>query len=161
MKLETLKTKELTLDPNNARVHSEKSIDAISKSLLAFGLQKPIVIDSDNRVVAGNGTLQAALKLGWETIETVRLPEDWTLSMIEAFAIADNRTAELSEWNKEVLAEQLLDLEEEDFPIDWLGFETEVEKEEKILEEFPSFDDDTETSYRCPKCEYEWNGAPR
>ena len=161
MKIETVKTKELTLDPNNARVHSEKSIEAVANSLAMYGLRKPIVVDSENRVVAGNGTLQAARKLNWETIEAVRLPKDWSEEMITAFAIADNRTAELSEWNKEVLAEQLLNLEEEEFDVYWLGFETEVEKEEKILEEFPSFDDDTETSYRCPKCEYEWNGSPR
>jgi len=161
MKIETVKTKELTLDPNNARVHSEKSIEAVAESLRVFGLQKPIVVDSENRVVAGNGTLQAALSLGWESISVVRVPKDWSEEMITAFAIADNRTAELSEWNKEILAEQLLDLEEEEFALEWLGFEPEVEREEKVLEEFPSFDDDTETSYRCPKCEYEWNGSPR
>jgi site-specific DNA-methyltransferase (adenine-specific) len=161
MKIETVKTNELTLDPNNARVHSEKSVEAIANSLAMYGLRKPVVIDSDNRVVAGNGTLEAARKLNWETIAAVRLPKDWSEEMIKAFAIADNRTAELSEWNKEILAEQLIDLEEEDFDIYWLGFEMEVEREEKILEEFPSFDNDTETSYCCPKCSYEWNGSPR
>ena len=93
MKIETLKIAELTLDPNNARIHSDKSIEAVADSLRVFGLQKPIVIDSKNTVVAGNGTLQAALSLGWDSIQAVRIPEDWSNEMVTAFAIADNRTA--------------------------------------------------------------------
>lgn len=161
MKIEEVKLENLTLDPENARSHSKKSVEAIAKSLELFGQQKPIVVDSENRVVAGNGTLEAAGLLDWAKIKVVRVPEHWTSEKIRAFALADNRTAELSDWNKSVLAEQLLELEEEEFPIEWLGFDSELKVEEKELEEFPSFDDDNETKYQCPKCSYEWNGAPR
>ena len=161
MKIETLKTGALTLDPNNARKHSGESIEAVADSLRLFGLQKPIVVDSENRVIAGNGTLRAALSLGWESIQAVRVPADWSPEMITAFAIADNRTAELSEWNKEVLAEQVLNLEEEDFVLDWLSVEPAVYKPEKVLEEFPAFGEESATSHRCPKCDYEWNGVTK
>ena len=161
MKIETLKTAQLTLDPNNARKHSDKSIEAVADSLRVFGLQKPIVIDSKNMVVAGNGTLQAALMLGWDSIQAVRIPDDWSPEMVTAFAIADNRTAELSEWDKQVLSEQVLTLEEEDFALEWLGVTPEIYKEEKVLDEFPSFGEDSETSHKCPRCDYEWNGATK
>jgi len=153
--------KDLTLDSENARYHSEKSVRALTKSLELFGQRKPVVITSDNRVVAGNGTVRAALKLSWETVDAVRVPDDWGPEKVKAFAIADNRTAELSEWDNTILREQLLQLEEEAFNIEWLEFDKSLLREEKLLEEFPSFSDDTETLYQCPKCRYEWNGAPR
>lgn len=161
MDIERVETKNLKLDSENARYHSDKSVKAIAKSLELFGQRKPIVVTSDNRVVAGNGTLKAALLLKWPTIEAVRTPADWSSEKVKAFAISDNRTAELSEWDKTILSEQLLELREEDFNLEWLEFSKDILKEEKLLDEFPSFDDDTETLYQCPKCHYEWNGSPR
>lgn len=161
MKIESLQIESLTLDPNNARSHDDKNLRAIKGSLKEFGQRKPIVITSDNVVIAGNGTLQAALDLGWKKIAVVRIPEDWDEDKAKAFALADNRTSELADWNSIKLAEQLLELEEISFDIEAIGFEKVIEKQEKELEEFPSFDDDTETAYKCPKCRYEWNGAPR
>lgn len=161
MKIESLQIESLTLDPNNARSHDDKNLRAIKGSLKEFGQRKPIVITSDNVVIAGNGTLQAALDLGWKKIAVVRIPEDWDEDKAKAFALADNRTSELADWNSIKLAEQLLELEEIDFDIEAIGFEKVIEQQEKELDEFPSFDDDTDTAYKCPKCHYEWNGAPR
>src|SRR5216683_2506759 len=56
----------LTLDPNNARLHNERNIEAIKESLRRYGQVKPVVARRSNRVViAGNGTLQAAREMGW------------------------------------------------------------------------------------------------
>ena len=107
MKTETVATADLVLDPNNARTHSTRSVDAIAESLSKFGQQKPIVVTAKNIVVAGNGTLQAAQQLGWTEITVVRLPKTWTAKQIEAFAIADNRTSDLSEWDIDNLVKQL------------------------------------------------------
>jgi ParB-like chromosome segregation protein Spo0J len=107
MKIESIEIAKLKQDPQNVRKHDERSIDAIAESLNSFGQQKPIVVTSKNIVVAGNGTLQAAQKLDWADISIVRLPADWTKKQIEAFAIADNRTADLSEWDIENLVNQL------------------------------------------------------
>lgn len=161
MVIEKIRVEDVRLDSENARYHSDKSVKAIAKSLELFGQRKPIVLTSDNRVVAGNGTLKAVGLLGWEFLDAVRVPDDWSPEKIKAFAISDNRTAEFSEWDKTVLAEQLLELREEEFNLEWLAFDKDVMKEEKLLDEFPSFDDDTETLYQCPKCRYEWNGSPR
>jgi len=56
-------------DPANVRKHNERNLTAIAASLRRFGQQKPIIIDGDNIVRAGNGTLAAAKKLGWQTIK--------------------------------------------------------------------------------------------
>ena len=123
MKLETIKLTNLTPDPNNARQHDEKNLKAIEGSLSQFGQRKPIVIDKANVIVAGNGTVEAAKRLGWTEIQAVRVPADWDADRIKAFALADNRSAELANWNPEVLTSQLVELEAAGFEIAEFGFE--------------------------------------
>lgn len=123
MKLETLRLTDLVSDPNNARKHDDKNLEAIKGSLTQFGQRKPIVIQGST-VIAGNGTLEAAKQLGWEDIQVVRVPEDWTADQAKAFALADNRTAELATWDDAVLQEQLLQLEMIGIPTEDFGFES-------------------------------------
>ena len=100
----------LTLDPANARKHGTKNLDAIKASLHAFGQRKPIVVQRKGMIVrAGNGTLEAAKALGWSHLAAVIIDEDNATA--SQFAIADNRTAELAEWDDETLA-SLLDVME-------------------------------------------------
>ena len=96
---------DLSNDPANARKHNDRNIDAIIASLRRFGQQKPIVIDKTNIVRAGNGTLEAARRLGWESIDCVTTSLEGSDAI--AYAIADNRTAELAEWDEDTLAAQL------------------------------------------------------
>jgi len=95
---------ELKPDSKNARRHEQRSIEAIQKSLVEFGQQKPIVILRDGTVIAGNGTLQAATSLGWKHLACVTFDD---VEKARAFAIADNRAAELSTWDVEELLGQL------------------------------------------------------
>lgn len=101
----TVSIDELTADPANVRLHKRRNLEAIKGSLLRFGQQKPIVIDPDGVTIAGAGMLEAARELGWKYLQVV-------VSDLEgidrtAFAIADNRTAELAEWEKDGLAAAL------------------------------------------------------
>lgn len=105
MQIERLKLAKLSCDPANARKHGEQNISTIVASLKRFGQQKPIVIDLSDCVRAGNGTLEAARSLGWTHIDCVRT--DLKGSDAIAYAIADNRTAELAEWDDDVLAATL------------------------------------------------------
>jgi site-specific DNA-methyltransferase (adenine-specific) len=123
MNIEILRIAELTPDPNNARQHDDKNLKAIMGSLKEFGQRKPIVITEAGTIVAGNGTVEAAKRLGWLDIEVVKVPNDWTDAQVKAFAIADNRTAELANWNQEVLTSQLLELEAEGWELTEFGFE--------------------------------------
>jgi site-specific DNA-methyltransferase (adenine-specific) len=136
MKIETLQIKDLTPDPQNARQHDEKNLKAIQGSLKEFGQRKPIVINQDGVIVAGNGTVEAAKRLGWLKIDAVRIPADWTPEQTKAFALADNRTAELAAWSPEVLAAQLVELEAAGFEIEEFGFEKiEVAEEPREIVE--------------------------
>jgi ParB-like chromosome segregation protein Spo0J len=124
LQIETVKIETLTFDPTNARKHDAKNLDAIAGSLKLFGQRKPIVVTPDNVVVAGNGTLAAAKSLGWTEIVIARTPRGWTWEQIKAFALADNRTAELAEWDSAVLANQLLDLDANGWELKEFGFES-------------------------------------
>ena len=141
MNVDVVLIDDLELDPNNARRHSKKNLDAIAASLERFGQRKPIVVWR-NRVVAGNGTLVAARSLGWREISVARCPDHWDELQVKAFALADNRSAELAEWDEQVLNAQLQELELAEFDVEAIGFETTVEPEPVIEDEIPELPDD-------------------
>lgn len=119
--IEEVSIDSIAKDPANVRKHSQRNIDAIKASLSRFGQQKPIVIDADGKVLAGNGTLQAAIELGWASIQVSRSRlqgEDAT-----AFAIADNRSAELAEWDYEALTQVFEELQGNGFDLKDIGWE--------------------------------------
>jgi len=126
LKVEQLPIEKLTFDPANARKHSDANIAAIVESLRAFGQRKPIVVTAENVIVAGNGTVEAARLLGLTDVDVVRVPKSWSADQVKAFALADNRTAELAEWNEEILASQLIELQQANFVIEALGFQATV-----------------------------------
>ena len=115
--------KDLTLDPKNARTHSQRNLDAITISLQQFGQRKPIVVTSQGVVLAGNGTLEAAKGLKWDYIDVSVVPWDWDEKTARSYALADNRTAELADWDEAVLTEQLLELHDQEIDIEALGFD--------------------------------------
>lgn len=98
----------LAADPRNARAHDQRSIKAIAESLSRFGQRKPIVVRR-GVVIAGNGQLAAAQLLGWPTI-AVANADDMSDADATAYGIADNRTAELSTWDTDILKELMTDL---------------------------------------------------
>ena len=136
LRVETVNINSLTPDPANARKHDGRNLKAIENSLLKFGQRKPICVTPDSIVVAGNGTLEAAKNLGWTEIAIARTPVGWTWEQIRAFALADNRTAELAEWDDKVLADQLLELDANGWELEELGFENlEPPLNPELLEE--------------------------
>jgi site-specific DNA-methyltransferase (adenine-specific) len=134
MDIELVNIDDLDLDPRNARKHDAKNLKAIADSLEQFGQRKPIVVWGKT-VVAGNGTMAAARTLGWTEIEIVRVPVDWSSDQVKAYALADNRSAELAVWDEQVLASQLLELQEAEFDIELLGFELPVEELAEVVED--------------------------
>jgi DNA modification methylase len=119
----------LTPDPANARTHNKKNLDAIAASLAKFGQRKPVVVQRQGMVIrAGNGTVEAAKSLGWTEIAAVVVEE----SDIEAtgYAIADNRSAELADWDEDVLGSLLRTLDADpNFDATLTGFSSaEIER---------------------------------
>lgn len=113
----------LTIDPANARKHGARNLAAIKESLAAFGQRRPLVITKDRIVIAGNGTLAAAVELGWTEISVSIVPASWTLDQARAYALADNRTAELASWDGDLLDEQLQELDDAGWDMAALGFD--------------------------------------
>lgn len=134
MDIELVNIDDLDLDSRNARKHDAKNLKAIADSLEQFGQRKPIVVWG-RTVVAGNGTLVAARTLGWTEIQIVRVPDDWSSDQVKAYALADNRSAELAVWDEQVLASQLLELQQAEFDIELLGFELPVDEVQDVVED--------------------------
>ena len=155
--VEQVPLEQLTLDPDNVRLHDAANIDAIISSLSRFGQVKPIVVTNSGKVLAGNGTLTAAERLGWKTIAVVRTPADWSDTQAMAYAIADNRTAELADWNREVLASQLVDLQANDWNLNELGFiEAPVIENPNSTTDRPEPGKSKHRLLRCPRCAHSW-----
>lgn len=102
---------DLTLDEANVRKHPERNIGAIKASLLRFGQRKPVVV-RDGKVVAGNGTLEAARQIPWTHLAVVAA-DDLSPEEARAYAIADNKTGDLAEWDYQALGEQFRELPED------------------------------------------------
>lgn len=114
------------LEPStrNARTHSKKQILQIAHSIREFGFNSPILIDSNNVVVAGHGRLAAAKELGIDTVPTICI-DHLTKAQLRAYAVADNRIAELAGWDEEILKiefQEILDMDPS-FDLTVTGFE--------------------------------------
>ena len=123
LKVEYRDPKVLKPYDRNARTHSKKQIRQIADSIERFGWTNPVLIDGQDQIVAGHGRVAAAKRLGIEAVPTIRLE---TMSEVEirAYVIADNRLAELADWDDEILAIELQALVELDFDVEVTGFET-------------------------------------
>jgi DNA modification methylase len=99
--LEALKVPISSLKPLEGNPR-KGDVKAVARSLKRFGQRKPIVVDSEGTVLAGNHTLAAALELGWTEIAAVAFADDPATG--RAFALADNRTAELGSYDAQALA---------------------------------------------------------
>src|SRR5690348_3422639 len=118
------KITELKLDPRNPRLHSERQIKQIARSIKAFGFNVPVLVDSNWRVIAGHGRIRAAQTLSCTEVPTIKL-DHLTEAQAHAFTIADNRLTEIAVWDDRLLAEQLqqLSMLELDFSLEATGFE--------------------------------------
>lgn len=93
----------LTPDPNNARLHPERNLAAITESLVKFGQCTPLTVrKQDNVVAVGNGRLECIKALGWTKVAVSKIP--MTDAEFADYSLADNRTAELARWDFEAVA---------------------------------------------------------
>lgn len=116
---------DLKVNRRNARKHSDRQIKQITASLSEFGFLVPIVIDEDGTVLAGHGRLRAAILLNMNEVPTIQV-KHLTPERKRAFMLADNRLAELAEWDEELLKIELTELStlEFDFHFEVTGFDT-------------------------------------
>jgi len=119
-------------DPHNVRSHSERNINVIKKSLETYGQRKPIVVNQDGIIEAGNGMYQAARELGWTEIAAVRVDDKEEVA--KAFGIIDNKSAELAEWDLPLLKDLLQELDTGAFDMEATGFD--VKEIEELVTQF-------------------------
>ena len=151
----------------NARRRTERSSGMLERSLREFGAARSIVIDEDGTILAGHGTVEAAAAAGIERVTTVEADGNEVVAVVrrglsqrakQRLALADNRTAELAEWDVDILAE----LADEDGMLEGLWGDREL----AIGGDDPSgIDDGREPGCggdageltACPKCGFEWS----
>ena len=109
--------------PDNPRTHSKAQIALIAKSIQEFGFTVPILIDSEGGVIAGHARLEAARLITMDAVPAVRI-DHLTPTQIRAYVIADNKLAERSDWDSDLLRVELKALEDLDIDLCDLGFET-------------------------------------
>ena len=127
IKIEYLKTDELIPYANNPR-NNDEAVDYVANSIKEFGFKVPCVIDNEKNVVCGHTRLKAAKKLGIKEVPCI-IADDLTEEQIDAFRLADNKTAEIATWDFEKLEIELesisgIDMSKFGFDIDLDGEET-------------------------------------
>lgn len=121
----------------NSRTHNDEQVAQIMASIKEFGFTNPILIGSDNVIIAGHGRLLAAQRLGMTEVPVIVLP-DLTETQRRALVIADNRIALNAGWDEKMLALEIGELKDEDFDLTNLGF---TDDELKALENFGEIQD--------------------
>jgi hypothetical protein len=120
LKIEYIPVSKLKPYEKNARKHEKASIEAIANSIQQFGFDDPVGIWGENFIVEGHGRVQAAKKLGMKEVPCIRL-DHLNDEQRRAYAIAHNKTAEVSDWDYELLDLEINDLP--DFDFEDFGFE--------------------------------------
>ena len=142
------KIKEMNIDSlipyeNNAKVHDEKQVDIIARSIEEYGFINPLLIDKDLNVIAGHGRIMAAKKLGLEKVPCIFV-EGLSDAQRRAYILADNRIAELAHWDYDIAFEEIESLDSLGFDIDLTGFEIPRVSGEDFFEHRERFDQSTE-----------------
>ena len=127
MELQMMAINDLIPYVNNPR-QNDDAVDAVASSIKNFGFKVPIVIDGQNEIINGHTRLKAAKKLGLNEVPVI-VADDLTPEQIKAFRLADNKVSEIAEWDEDLLAIELEELENLDFDMSDFGFE----EDEKLL----------------------------
>lgn len=124
MKIELVAVKDIIPYENNAKEHPEEQVEQIIRSITEFGFNDPIAIDENNVVIEGHGRLMAVKKLKYKEVQCIRL-EHLTPEQKKAYIIAHNKLTMNTGFDIEKLAKEIKLLDEENFDLDILGFDTD------------------------------------
>lgn len=110
---------------NNPRIN-DNAVEAVANSIREFGFKVPIIIDTNNTIIAGHTRLKACEKLGIDKIPVI-IADDLTEEQIKAFRLADNKVSEIAEWDLIKLEEELAGIS-----MDMSMFDFDVEESEEL-----------------------------
>ena len=135
MKIENTNILELHEYKKNAKKHDEIQINNVMKSIKEFGMVQPLVIDQNNTIIIGHCRFRALKRLKWEEVPCVRI-ENLSENEINKLRLLDNKLNE-SEWDFDLLADQITEIDWSDFDIDWSILEIDEEPQEIVEDEMP------------------------
>ena len=154
---------------NNARIHSNDQVAQIAASIKEFGWTNPVLVDGDNGIIAGHGRVLAARKLEATEIPVIEL-QGLSDAQKRAYILADNRLAENATWDADLLPFEVQELSALNFDLNLVGlsdFEIKYmidygSEDDTSVNEFEELDPASDSlGYKCPSCNYEWDGAAR
>lgn len=122
MQIKEIEVSKLIPYANNSRTHDDAQVAQLAASIKEFGFRNPILVDGMG-IIAGHGRLMAARKLGLNKIPTIDC-SDMTEIQKKAYIIADNKLALNAGWDSELLKLEVLNLTENDFNLELLGFDS-------------------------------------
>lgn len=131
MEVKMLKLSDLKPYEKNPRKNDEAA-KYVAESIREFGFKVPIVIDKDNVIVAGHTRYKAAKKLKLKEVPCI-IADDLTDKQIKAYRLADNKVAEMSEWDVDLLSVELDGLF--DFDMTAFGFDTLSDESTEVRED--------------------------
>lgn len=137
MNIEFIDLKDIKPYPNNPRIN-DKAVDRVAASINEFGFNSPIVVDKDLMIINGHTRYKASQKMNLEKIPVV-IVESLTEEQIKAYRIADNKTAEYSEWDYEKLIQEIQELSDANYDLELTGFDEDECL--KMIEDLSEFDE--------------------
>ena len=123
MEITKMKIADVIPYERNPRIN-DGAVEAVAASIKEFGWRAPLVVDDNNVIICGHTRLKAAEHLGLDTVP-VHVAKGLTPEQIKAYRIADNKTGEIAEWDFDLLPLELADLQNMDFDLSVLGFDTD------------------------------------
>ena len=148
MKITELSLSTLQEYENNPR-NNDGAVDAVAASIKEFGFKVPVIVDSDNVIVAGHTRVKAARQLGMSAVPCI-VADDLTPEQIKAFRLADNKVAELAGWDWSKLEEELAEL---DMDMTVFGFESYDDVDvDSFFEEAGDKSAKEPKQIQCPHC---------
>ena len=137
----------------NPRINDD-AVEFVKNSIKEFGWKQPIVVDDKKIIIAGHTRLKAAKELGIKEVP-VLIASDLTEEQVRAYRLADNKTAEMAEWDFDLLNDEISAIEDS-FNLKDFGFADSPNVEWNSVQELneETYDEPTEQNIKCPKCGY-------
>lgn len=152
MKIVNKKIDEIKPYLNNPRFNDD-AVEFVANSIKEFGFKVPMVIDKNGEIVAGHTRYKAALELGLEEVPCV-IADDLTEEQIKAYRLADNKVSEKSQWDFELLDEELkdLDLDMSDYGFENIDIDLDIDDSQFIQDTEITKTKDEPKEIICPNC---------
>ena len=160
LKVVMVPTDDLVMYDRNAKLHPAEQVDQIAASIEEFNFADPIAAwhneDGESVIIEGHGRLMAARKLGIEELPVIYL-DYLTDEQRRAYTLAHNQLTMNTGFDMEILSVELdaiVDIDMEQFGVEIA--EPSIVDEEDVPDEFKEYDENIETTNKCPRCGYEW-----